>query len=151
MSFDGDSKANEDVSSVSTEEDVNGDFCDASTDEDDSTLNSDDDSISDENDEEVVLDLVHVSLCENYINELKFNSIYKQVVSFNKNIEKGIETNGVMPGSFFGKIGIEAGFLNKYRVFKVNYGFYEDGGYPEDLSDKNFKDLYLYSIDPALL
>ena len=95
MSFDGDSKANEDVSSVSTEEDVNGDFCDASTDEDDSTLNSDDDSISNENDEEVVLDLVHVSLCKNYINELKFNSIYKQVVSFNKNIEKGIETNDV--------------------------------------------------------
>ena len=99
----------------------------------------------------MALDLPHVSLCENYINELKFNSIYKQVVSFNKNIEKGIETNGVMPGSFFGKIGIEAGFLNESRVFKVNYGFYEDGGYPEDLSDKNFKDLYLYSIDPALL
>ena len=65
MSFDGDSKANEDVSSISTEEDVNGDFCDTSTDEDYSPLNSDDDSISDENDEEVALDLPHVSLCEN--------------------------------------------------------------------------------------
>ena len=50
-----------------------------------------------------------------------------------------------MLGSFFGKIGIEAGFLNEPRVFKVNYGFHEDGGYPEDLCDKNFNYLYLYS------
>ena len=43
-----------------------------------------------------------------------------------------------MLDSFFGKNDIEAGFLNEPRVFKVN--FHEDGGYPEDLSDKNFKD-----------
>ena len=88
-------------------------------------------------------DLGFIALCENYLHELRHGTIERHIHGYLKNREKLASGRWDDIVKCYGKYPLN-GYENS-RVFKVNYGFEEGGGYFEDLCDIDYDDMWIYA------